>query len=127
MSLAIFFTTTLGWLSNAFATIKPFIPGTLLVTCYTTIGHFGSYFASWWTARTYAKNCIGEGFSGFFNSYWTMGSATCMSFLVSHVSFTAIAVGCIMSTILLFIWFWYITFKSLLFPIAKNVKEEFNL
>lgn len=126
MSLAIF-TSTIAWLGSSFATIKPFIPGALLLSSYTTVGHVGSYFASWWTARTYAKNCIGEGFYGFVNSYWTMGSATCVSFLVSHISFTAIAIGCMISTILLFLWLWYITFKGLLFPIAKKVKEEFKL
>lgn len=126
MPLPFFITSILTWGATLCSTIKPFIPGVLLLSSYTTIGHLGAYAGSWWSARTYAKNCIGEGLSGLFNSYWTMGSATCMTFLISHVVLIGIAIACVVSTLLLFIWLWYITFKGLLYPIAKNIKEEFK-
>lgn len=104
--------------------IQPYIPGIALMMTYTLGGHFITYVGSWLSARTYSINCIGEGFSGLTHSYWTMGSVSCTGLLFAHASLLAIAVGCLLSTMLLFLWLGYHTFKKILYPMVHDIQRE---
>jgi hypothetical protein len=114
------------WCGSAWGVVQPFIPGIVAVSSWTFGSHLVAFGGSWLSARWYSKNCIGAGLIGFYQSYWKMGSPTCMALLTSHVALLAIAIASMVCTLLMFLWLWYTTFKRLVYPIKKLVQEEFD-
>ena len=117
-------TSITTWCANVWSSIYPFIPGFAAIASYTLGSHVVTFGGSWWTARSYSVNCVGEGFKGFIHAYWTFGSPTCTTLLFSHVILLAAAVASLISTFLIFGWVWYRTFKKMLMPITDEIKEE---
>lgn len=105
-------------------TIQPYLPGLMLMMTYTLGGHFITFAGSWVSARAYSINCVGEGFIGLARSYWTMGSVSCTGLLFAHASLLAIAAGCLLSTMFVFVWLGYHTFKKILYPVVRDIRRE---
>ena len=126
MAIPIIITSLVSWCSSVWGSISPLIPGIIAVSGWTFGGHFVSFAGSWLSARWYSKNCIGEGLTGLYQSYWKMGSPMCTTLLISHVSLLAIAIASVICTVMLFLWFWYSTFKRILWPIKNEIENEFH-
>jgi len=126
MTFPIIIVSFISWCSSTWASISPLIPGIVAVGGWTFGGHFVSFAGSWLSARWYSKNCIGEGLPGLYQSYWKMGSPMCATLLISHVSLLAIAIASVVCTLMLFLWFWYSTFKRILWPIKNEIEREFH-
>lgn len=119
-------TSVIVWGSSLMAVVKPFIPGIVAISGWTLGSHFAAFGGSWWAARTYSINCVGEGLTGFFKSYWTIGSPTCTTLLFTHVSLLAVAITSIFATLIVFFWMWYKMIKAVIGPISTEIKTEFN-
>ena len=117
-------TAIIAWGASVWASVVPFIPGFAAIVAYTVGTHAIAFGGSWWAARSYAVSCVGVGFRGFYNSYWTFGSPTCTALLFSHVALLAVAVASMVSTLVVFAWVWYRTFKRIVLPISNEIKTE---
>ena len=121
-----FLTGTVLWISSAWATIYPLVPGMLAIMGWTYGTHLTAFGGSWWAARQYSISCVGEGMSGLFGSYWRLSSATCTTLLFSHAALLATAVASLVCTIAIFAWVWYKSFRYMLAPVMTNIRAEFN-
>ena len=119
-------TSVFVWGGSLMAVVKPFIPGIVAISGWTLGSHFAAFGGSWWAARTYSINCVGEGFRGFLKSYWTIGSPTCTTLLFTHVSLLAVAITSVLATVMIFFWVWYKMIKVVVGPISNEMKAEFN-
>ncbi len=116
----------IAWCGSIATVVKPFIPGFLVITGWTIGSHAIAFGGSWWVARRYSVNCIGEGFSGFLHSYWTMGSVTCTSLLFSHVALIGVAIASMLVSLALFALIFYKFAKQLLMPVYTEIKDEIH-
>ena len=114
----------LAWCGSVVVAVKPFIPGLLAVIGWTVGSHAIAFGGSWFAARRYSVNCIGEGMIGLYNSYWTMGSATCTTLLFSHVALIGVAIASMLVSLALFALIFYKGAKRLLLPAYKEIKQE---
>lgn len=123
MSLIVMFST---WCAAGVTFIRPFLPALVASMGWTIGTHVIAFGGSWFAARRYALSCIGSGFSGFTQAYWTMGSATCTTLLFSHVALIGVAAASLITTLLLFAWLFYTNAKWLLSPTYRAVRQEFH-
>ena len=114
----------LTWCGSVVTAVKPFLPGFMVAIGWTTGSHVIAFGGSWWSARRYSINCIGEGLSGLYNSYWTMGSATCTTLLFSHVSLIGVAIASMLASLAIFGLIFYKFAKRLLLPVYNEIKSE---
>ena len=126
MPLPVIIAGAITWCGSVWAVVQPLIPGTIVIGGWTVGSHLVSFGGSWLSARWYSKNCVGEGLSGLYQSYWKMGSPVCTGLLVSHVALLAIAVSSIVCTMIIFLWMWYSTFKKFIWPIKTMIQTEFT-
>lgn len=126
MAVSLVIASIITWGSNVVYAIQPFIPGLVVIGGCTIGSHLSAFWGSWLSARWYSKFCIGEGFTGFVRSYWSIGSPTCTSLLVSHVVLLAIAIASIICTMIIFLWMWYITFKTMIWPVKTIIHDELS-
>jgi len=78
--------------------------------------------AEWFAGRLYSKNCIGEGFNGFYNHIWTIASPSCTGLLTTHVSLLGIFIASFAAT---FIWL-ILMMVNKLKEDNKNIMNEWN-
>ena len=76
----------------------------------------------WFSGRLYSKNCIGEGFEGFYNHLWTIASPSCTILLSTHVSLLGIFIASFAAT---FIWL-ILMMVTKLKEDNKNIIQEWN-
>jgi len=114
------------WVGSVWGAIQPLVPGLVVISGWTFGSHILAFGGSWLAARWYSTNCIGTGMRGFYQSYWKMGSPTCMGLLTSHVALLAIAITSMLCTLFIFLWMWYSTFKKLMWPVKELVAKEFR-
>jgi hypothetical protein len=126
MPLPVIIAGAITWCGGIWTVAQPLIPGIIAIGSWMFGSHFLAFGGSWLSARWYSKNCIGEGLSGMFQSYWKMGSPMCTSLLVSHVALLAVAVASVVCTAIIFLWLWYSTFKKLLWPIKQEITDELH-
>lgn len=112
------------WCAGAWATIGPLIPGVLVFAGWSYASHLLAFGGSWWAASSYSVNCVGTGFSGMYQAYWRLGSATCTSLLFTHAILLAAAVASIISTLAIFAWVWYRYFTRMIVPMVECVRSD---
>ena len=114
-----------------FISIKTYIYASMILLKPTAI-YLGMRFLwlsciagiEWWSARLYSINCIGEGFSGFYNHLWSIASPSCTGLLTTHIGLMGVLVA---SFIITFVWGILKIINNIKeLDIPKKVINEFN-
>ena len=114
------YTSVISYISASYILAKPVMVYTgMRITWLTCIA-----LVEWWSARLYSINCIGEGFTGFYNHIWNLASPVCTGLLTTHIGLMGVLIASFIVTVL---WSMYsIINKVKDNVVSSGIMNEYN-